>query len=107
MARMAPLAKEKISKEIARHTDRPEVADQVSTAIIESVKKATGKDDPIAAVAAAQENPAFRRATAQSYRFWRASRCKMAKRYSYGIIEFPACAAMAVDSTTTDSAAGK
>lgn len=54
----APLAREKIKKEIARHSDSPQVADQVATAVIETVKAATGKSDPIAAVAAAQADPA-------------------------------------------------
>jgi len=54
-----PLAAEKINKELGRHTDKPEVAEQVTSAIIETVKAATGKDDPIAAVAAAQADPAI------------------------------------------------
>lgn len=53
-----PLAKEKLTKEIARHTDRPEVADQVSAAIIASAQAATGKSDPIEAVAAARADKA-------------------------------------------------
>lgn len=54
----APLAREKIQKEIGRHTDKPEVAEQVTTAVIEAAKLATGKADPIEAVAAARANPA-------------------------------------------------
>lgn len=53
-----PLAKEKITKEMARHTDKPEVAEQIATTLIESAKTLTGKTNPVAAVAAAQENPA-------------------------------------------------
>lgn len=54
----APLAREKITKEIARHTDSPQVADQVAAAVIETVKTATGKADPIEAVATAKADPA-------------------------------------------------
>lgn len=54
-----PLAKEKITKEMARHTDKPEVAEQIATTLIESAKTLTGKTNPVAAVAAAQENPAI------------------------------------------------
>lgn len=58
VAAFTPLAAEKITKEISRHTDRPEVAEQVTTAIIEAAKAATGEADPIAAVAAARAEPA-------------------------------------------------
>lgn len=54
----APLAREKITREIGRHTDNAAVSDQVATAVIEAVKTATGKADPIEAVAAAQQDPA-------------------------------------------------
>ena len=53
----APLAREKVAKEIARHTDKPEVAGQVATAIVEAAKAATGLQDPIEAVAAAKKDP--------------------------------------------------
>lgn len=62
----APLAKEKVEKEIARHTDRPEVADQVATAVIGAAMKATGHDDPIAATAAAKADPAVMQAVQDS-----------------------------------------
>ena len=55
---MAPLAAEKLTKEIGRHTDKPEVAQQIATAIIDTAKAATGKDDAIEAVAAAKADPA-------------------------------------------------
>lgn len=55
----APLAQEKITKEINRHTDQPQVGEQIATALIESAKTLTGKPDPIAAVAAAREDPAI------------------------------------------------
>lgn len=54
----APLAKEKISKELARHSDRPEVVQQVTSGIIEAAKAITGKADPIDAVAAVKADPA-------------------------------------------------
>lgn len=53
----APLAKEKIQKEIGRHTKSPEVAEQVAEAVVETVKTATGKSDPIEAVAEARKDP--------------------------------------------------
>lgn len=49
-----PLAKEKLQKEMARHTDNPAVAEQVATSIIEAVKTSTNKEDPVEAVAAAR-----------------------------------------------------
>jgi hypothetical protein len=54
-----PLAKEKITKEIGRHTDNPEVADQVAASVIDAAKAITGQADPIAAVAAAKADPAI------------------------------------------------
>lgn len=53
----APLAQEKITKELARHTDKPEVAAQVSATIVAAAQAATGKTDPIEAVAAAKASP--------------------------------------------------
>jgi muramidase (phage lysozyme) len=54
----APLAQEKITKEINRHTDKPEVGEQIAAAIVKNAQVLTSKPDPIAAVAAARENPA-------------------------------------------------
>lgn len=54
-----PLAREKIQKEIGRHTKNPDVAEQVATAVVETVKIATGKSDPIEAVAEARKDPAI------------------------------------------------
>ena len=54
-----PLAKEKIQKEIGRHTDNPEVAAQVATAAVETAKALTGKADPIEAVAEAKKDEAL------------------------------------------------
>lgn len=53
----APLAQEKITKEINRHTDKPEIGEQIAAAIVKNAQVLTGKPDPIAAVAAARENP--------------------------------------------------
>lgn len=52
-----PLAKEKITKEVARHTDNPAVAAQIATAAIDTAKAVTGLADPIEAVAAAKKVP--------------------------------------------------
>lgn len=52
-----PLAREKIEREVARHTDKPEVAQQVATAVLETAKAMTGKADPVEAVAAAKADP--------------------------------------------------
>lgn len=54
----APLAQEKLTKEIGRHTDNPQVAAQVASVVVDAAKKVTGKADAIAAVAAAQADPA-------------------------------------------------
>lgn len=54
----APLAQEKISKEIARHTDNPQVSGQVAGVLIDAAKMVTGKADEVAAVAAARADPA-------------------------------------------------
>lgn len=53
----APLAAEKIQREISRHTDRPEVAEQITDAVITAAKVATGLEDPIEAVAEARKDP--------------------------------------------------
>lgn len=55
----APLAKEKIQREISRHTDNPEVAAQVAAAAIETAKAVTGQADPIEAVAEVRKDPAL------------------------------------------------
>lgn len=52
-----PLAKEKLQAEIARHTDRPEVIEQLTDGIITAAKAATGMADPVQAVAAAAKSP--------------------------------------------------
>lgn len=62
----APLAAEKIQREIGRHTDNPEIAEQVATAAVEAAKAATGLSDPIEAVAAAKTDPAVMAKVEQS-----------------------------------------
>jgi len=62
----APLAREKVEKEIARHTDNPAVAEQVAAAVIDAAKTVTGQDDPIAAVAAVKADPAAQAAVQES-----------------------------------------
>jgi hypothetical protein len=57
MSAMAPIVTEKITKEIGRHTDRPEVAEQISTALVEAAQKATGIEDPLEATVAAKTDP--------------------------------------------------
>ncbi len=52
-----PLAAEKIEREIRRHTDKPEVVEQVTDAVITAAKVATGLEDPIEAVAEARKDP--------------------------------------------------
>jgi muramidase (phage lysozyme) len=52
----SPVAQQKITKELSRHTD-PETAGQIAGGVIEVVKSITGKDDPIQAVAAVRADP--------------------------------------------------
>lgn len=55
------LAQQKIEKELSRHTDpatAKTVAAQLSTALADAATKATGKSDPIAAIAELRANPA-------------------------------------------------
>lgn len=54
-----PLAKEKITKEMGRHTDNPQVAEQIASGVLDAAKAVTGLADPIAAVAAVQADPAL------------------------------------------------
>ena len=54
-----PLAREKIQNEIARHTDRPEIVEQLTDGIITAAKVATGMADPVQAVAQAAKSPAL------------------------------------------------
>lgn len=56
-ASFAPVAQEKLTREMSRHTDKPEVAEQVAAAIVNTAKKAIGVEDPIAAVVAAKADP--------------------------------------------------
>lgn len=54
-----PLAKEKVSKEMARHTDSPAVADRIAQGVIDTAKALTNQADPVAAVVAAKADPAI------------------------------------------------
>ena len=54
---LAPLVREKIGRELGRHTS-PEVADQMATTIIGAAQAATGRTDPVEATAAAKASPA-------------------------------------------------
>lgn len=53
----APLAREKLEKEMARHTDRPEVAGQIAQTLVSAAQAATGRHDPVDAVSVARGNP--------------------------------------------------
>lgn len=57
IAALTPLAAEKIQKEISRHTDNTAVAEQITSAVVDAAIAATGKTDPIEAVAAAKSDP--------------------------------------------------
>lgn len=52
-----PLAKEKLQAEIGRHTDRPEIVEQITSGVIAAAKAATGLADPVQAVAAVAKDP--------------------------------------------------
>lgn len=62
----SPLLKEKINKEIGRHTDNPEVGEQIANAAVEAAKAVTKLEDPLAAVAAAKADPALVQKVEQS-----------------------------------------
>lgn len=55
----SPLFQEKLAKEIGRHTDSPETAQQIAQNVIQVAQDVTGKDDPVQAVAAVQNDPAI------------------------------------------------
>ena len=61
----APLAKEKATKELSRHTS-PEVAAQVADAAVGAAMRFTGRADPVEAVAEARKDPAAMEAVQQS-----------------------------------------
>lgn len=60
-----PLAREKLSKEMNRHTDNPEVADKVADGLIQAAKTVTGLDDPVQAVAEVRKDPELAQRTEQ------------------------------------------
>ena len=53
----APVAREKLSKEINRNTDTPQVADAIANGVIKAAREVTGKEDPLEAVAAVRSEP--------------------------------------------------
>lgn len=62
-----PLVREKLTKEMGRHTDSPETAGAVTEAVMGAVKTVTGLADPVQAVAAVRADPALmQRAEADS-----------------------------------------
>lgn len=52
-----PLVDEKIQKEIGRHTDNPEVSQQIAASLLDKAAELTGKTDPVEAVVAAKADP--------------------------------------------------
>jgi hypothetical protein len=66
IAALTPLAAEKISKEISRHTDDSAVSEQITTALVTAAQQATGLTDPVEAVAEARKNPAMMAQVEQS-----------------------------------------
>lgn len=52
-----PLAKEKVTKELSRHSDNPEVVAQITNAMVSTAQTLTGKTDPLEAVVAAKSQP--------------------------------------------------
>lgn len=54
---LAPLVQDKLARELGRHTDKPEVAQQVAGALVQAAQRATGLDDPVDAVSAARRSP--------------------------------------------------
>lgn len=55
----APLAREKIAKEIGRHTNDTVTSQQLADNLLGVVQQVTGKPDPVDAVAAAKADPAL------------------------------------------------
>lgn len=62
----SPLAKEKITKEMNRHTDNPAIGAQIANGILDMAKAATGKADPMEAVVAAKADSAIVQKVEQS-----------------------------------------
>jgi putative chitinase len=53
----SPIVKEKITKELSRHTKNPEIAEGISERLVDKAMELTSKTDPIAAVAVAKDDP--------------------------------------------------
>lgn len=57
LSAFTPFLKDKITKEVDRHADTPGIGEQVSNLLIDAAIKATGKTDPLEAVAVARQDP--------------------------------------------------
>jgi muramidase (phage lysozyme) len=57
----SPIFREKITREMNRHTDRPEVAEQIADKVIHAAKVVTGLDDPVSAVGELRKDPELAR----------------------------------------------
>ena len=55
---LAPLAAEKVTKALDKHTDHPEIGEQIVNAVVDAAKTATGIADATEAVVAAKKDPA-------------------------------------------------
>ena len=53
----APIARDKIKKELGRHSDNPEVVDQITNNVIEAAKSVTKQDNPVIAVSEVLKEP--------------------------------------------------
>lgn len=53
----APLLKEKLTREIDKHSDTPGIGSQISDVIINKAVEISGKKDPLEAVAVVRQNP--------------------------------------------------
>lgn len=53
----SPLFQEKLAKEIGKHTDSPDTAQQIAASVVQVAQDVTGKDDPVQATAAVQNDP--------------------------------------------------
>lgn len=54
-----PLVSQKISAEVARHVDNPEIAQQIATNLVDKAKELTGLADPMEAIVAVKKDPAM------------------------------------------------
>lgn len=61
-----PLAREKIQAEIGRHTDRPEIIEQITAGVMTAARAVTGLADPVQAAAEVARSPAALQQVEQS-----------------------------------------